>query len=85
MYRTNIYLEEEQCERLDRMAREAGVTRSEIVRRFIDAGLRGAGEDVDADVAAIEASFGALADPDDVAIDRSGDARRRHLDALWRR
>jgi hypothetical protein len=29
--RTNIYLGDEQCEQLDRLAKEAGVTRSEIM------------------------------------------------------
>jgi hypothetical protein len=85
MHRTNIYLADEQCERLDRLAREAGVTRSEIVRRFIDVGLRGASVDAEADVAAIEASFGALRDEGLEPLDRSEDGRRQHLDRLWRR
>jgi metal-responsive CopG/Arc/MetJ family transcriptional regulator len=40
MHRTNIYLTDEQVERLDARASAAGTNRSEIVRELVDEGLR---------------------------------------------
>jgi hypothetical protein len=39
MQRTNIYLTEEQQERLDRRAVEEGVSRSSLIRRILDEAL----------------------------------------------
>jgi predicted transcriptional regulator len=84
MRRTNIYLDEAQCARLDHLAEETGVTRSEIVRRLVEQGLGGSLSDLEGDLAAITESFGVLAH-DDVIIDRGVDERARYLNQLWRR
>lgn len=57
MHRTNIYLTEEQVEALESRSRHEGVSRAEIVRRVLDAGLGLAGEEQD-DVAAVAATSG---------------------------
>jgi len=62
MRRTNIYLGERQCEAIDRLAREDGVSRAELVRAAIDQWLAARGDDEAADLEAIESSFGALRD-----------------------
>lgn len=80
MQRTNIYLERRQTQALDRLAAAEGVTRAEIIRRLLDRGLEG-GDELSADLAAIDASFGAI--DDDWAPLRGDDERQRHLDALW--
>ena len=41
MRHTNIHLSDEQLERLDSRAREAAVSRAELVREPLDAALRG--------------------------------------------
>ena len=84
MQRTNIYLEAEQCDALDELARARGVTRSEVIRQLIDQGLGHAGSDLAADLAAIEASFGVLAEEDHWESVRGPDERSRHLDEGWR-
>lgn len=83
MQRTNIYLEEEQCAVLDRLAAEQGISRSEIIRRLLDEGLGVGRPRLEADLAAIDASFGALA-ADAPSVSRGRDARARYLDELWR-
>ncbi len=82
MQRTNIYLAAEQCEALDGLAAEEGISRAEVIRRLIDAGLAGRDNDVAGDVAAIEDSFGALSEVE--AVTRSADGRSVHLDRMWR-
>ncbi len=81
MQRTNIYLERRQTEALDRLAAAERVTRAEIIRRLLDRALVGE-DDLASDLAAIDASFGALADVDVPA--RGEDDRQRHLDRMWR-
>jgi metal-responsive CopG/Arc/MetJ family transcriptional regulator len=82
MQRTNIYLEDAQTEALDRLAAEEGISRAELIRRMLDRGLAGRDEDLADDLAAIEESFGALADLEVEA--RGPDARATHLDEVWR-
>jgi predicted DNA-binding protein len=81
IHRTNIYLDDEQCRQLDRIAAEEGRTRSDVVRSFIERGLSGGDNDVDRDLQAIEASFGVMRDLDAGA--RGHDERADHLDRMW--
>lgn len=82
--RTNIYLEAKQSAALDDAARARGISRAELVRQLIDRGIGpDAAVDLEADLAAIDASFGVLGDVDafqDVA--RGPDARSRHLENM---
>lgn len=81
MRRTNIYLDERQTDLLDRLAAEEGTSRADLVRLAIDRFLEGRDDDVAADLAAIDGSFGALAD---VAVPERGlDERAAHLDRMW--
>jgi predicted DNA-binding protein len=81
--RTQIYLEDEQIERLERRARASGVTRSTLIRDAIDRMLD-APEDEASHMArfreAVDATFGVapeLAAGDEyIARLRAGDARR---------
>jgi metal-responsive CopG/Arc/MetJ family transcriptional regulator len=82
MHRTNIYLDERQCEALDRLAAEEGTSRAELIRRVLDRWLAGDDHDVQRDLDAIEASFGVLADLD--VPERAPDDRAAHLDRMWR-
>ncbi|MGL5866418.1 MAG: CopG family transcriptional regulator [Dermatophilaceae bacterium] len=84
MHRTNIYLSDSQRVQLERRARAAGVSRAELVRQVLDRALGGDADRLDADLAALAGSFGALRDeqPD---LGRADDARGAHLDALFRR
>ncbi len=82
MQRTNIYLAREQTEALDRRAEAAGISRAEVIRRLLDRALADPHEDLDADLRAIETSFGALATI--TPITREADARARHLDRIAR-
>jgi Ribbon-helix-helix protein, copG family len=85
MQRTNIYLDDEQIAALDRLASARGTSRAEVVRGLIDRGLGGDRADLASDLAAIDTSFGALAD-EAVVLDRRGDdARARHLERVWNR
>ncbi len=81
MKRTNIYLDEQQAELLDRLARAEGVSRAEIIRRLLDRSLRGEVDDVAARVAAIDESFGVLADSE--WTDRRSGDREKHLADMW--
>ena len=84
MLRTNIYLEERQVTALDEAARGLGISRAELVRQLVDAGMGDrAALDLEADLDAIDASFGVLG-ADDVAVERGPDDRSRHLDAVAR-
>jgi metal-responsive CopG/Arc/MetJ family transcriptional regulator len=82
MKRTNIYLEASQTEALDRMAAEEGVSRAELVRRLLDRALRGRDDDLGADLASIDESFGVLEDLD--VAPRAGGDREEHLARVWR-
>jgi hypothetical protein len=81
MKRTNIYLAEGQAAALDRAAEAEGVSRAELIRELIDRAIGGhPGADLTADLAAIEDSFGALADHE--AFSRGRDHRMDYLDRL---
>ena len=78
--RTNIYLEEAQAAALDQAARSRGISRAELVRNLIDRGMHdSASSDLEADLAAIEASFGTLSSDGLNPIVRGPDDRSRHL------
>jgi hypothetical protein len=81
MTRTNIYLEDRQTAILDRLAAEEGVSRAEVIRRLIDRALAGRDDDLAADLAAIDESFGTLADAE-VPVRGAGD-REAHLARMW--
>lgn len=81
MHRTNIYLDDDQTSKLDRLAAEEGVSRAEVVRRLIDRGLAGGDDDLVADLGAIDASFGALVEVDFPS--REPGERERHLEQIW--
>jgi hypothetical protein len=82
MQRTNIYLEPRQTEALDRLAHAEGVSRAELIRRLLDRALVGS-HDLERDLAAIDAAFGALTDA--ASPGRGPDERSRHLDTVWGR
>ena len=82
MKRTNIYLEERQTVLLERLAAEQGISRAELVRRLLDRALRDWEADLAGDLAAIEASFGAVTDGE--IVSRDPGAREEHLQAVWR-
>ncbi|MGQ0464698.1 MAG: CopG family transcriptional regulator [Sporichthyaceae bacterium] len=81
MQRTNIYLDEAQTSALDQLAKREGVSRAELVRRFVDQGLSARTADVDADLAAIEASFGVLGERVELPV-RGTSGRDAYLEAL---
>ena len=81
MKRTNIYLAEGQAAALDRVAQAAGVSRAELIRELIDRAIGGhPGADLVADLAAIDGSFGILAEEDTFA--RGRDERMNYLERL---
>ena len=68
MERTQIYLETAQMTRLDALAAQRGVTRSDLVRDAVDAFLHASGRASAARVEAVAAAvFGAWADDDGAA------------------
>jgi hypothetical protein len=78
--RTNIYLEEAQAAALDQAARAQGISRAELVRQLLDRGIgNSASSDLEADLAAIDASFGTLLGDAVKVIARGPDDRSRHL------
>lgn len=81
MLRTNIYLEERQTVILDRIADEEGVSRAEVIRRLIDRALAGHDDDLTADLATIDESFGVLGELDVPA--RGTSDREAHLSRMW--
>ncbi len=83
MQRTNIYLEDRQTTALDELAAAQGVPRSEVVRRFIDAGLAARDAEQAHALLAITESFGALRDDDVKDAERSLTERDAHLQRLW--
>lgn len=80
MRRTTIYLADEQAEALDTIAHGEGISRAELIRRLVDRGISAAPVDLDADLTAIESSFGSWADGDLPA--RAPDARAAHLERI---
>jgi hypothetical protein len=83
MKRTNIYLDEEQTNSLDRLAEQEGVSRAEIIRRLLNRALTTAESSLATDLQAIDGSFGALGDLDGPV--RSVGGRDEHLARLWQR
>ncbi|MCL2422999.1 MAG: ribbon-helix-helix domain-containing protein [Micrococcales bacterium] len=81
MHRTNIYLDDRQVVLLDRLARQENVSRAEVVRRLLDRGLHSAEASLEADLNAIDQSYGSLAEID--YPDRTADHRQAHLDQMW--
>lgn len=81
MTRTNIYLEDRQTAMLDRIASQESVSRAEVIRRLLDRALAGRDDDLAADLAAIDESFGALGDADIPA--RGAGDREEHLARMW--
>lgn len=81
MKRTNIYLADGQAEALDRAAEAEGVSRAELIRGLIDRAIGGQpGVDLAADLAAIEGSFGVLAETGEFS--RGRDERMDYLGGL---
>ena len=81
MKRTNIYLAEGQADALDRVAAAEGVSRAELIRELIDRAIGGhPGADLAADLAAINGSFGVLAEQEEFS--RTRDQRTEYLDRL---
>ncbi|MGI8876260.1 MAG: ribbon-helix-helix protein, CopG family [Egibacteraceae bacterium] len=83
MQRTNIYLDESQCQELDRLARSRGTSRAALVRELIDRALGSDIDDLAGDLAAIDESFGVLAE-DDLRVVRQPDERWSHLERVDR-
>ncbi len=85
MHRTNIYLTDEQRAALAARAAVEGTSAAELVRRLIDQTLLGASDDLSDDLAAIDASFGALGEEElDVDVDRVDGQRGVHLGRIGR-
>lgn len=82
MKRTNLYLDVAQTTALDEVARGQGISRAELVRRLIDRGIGARPTGLEADLEAIEESFGVLGD--ERLSDRVPDARAAHLDRMRR-
>jgi metal-responsive CopG/Arc/MetJ family transcriptional regulator len=82
MHRTNIYLDQRQCEMLDRLAAEEGTSRAGLIRRVLDRWLEGRDRDDSGDLDSIDASFGVLGDVE--AAVRQPDEREEHLARMWR-
>jgi len=80
MLRTNIYLSESQTEALDALAHQQGVSRAEVVRAMIDAGLS-RGPTSAARMAAVNESFGILRDMN--VTERGMTERDEYLDQVW--
>lgn len=82
MKRTNIYLDEAQSAALDQVAQAQGISRAELIRRLIDRSVGSAeAADLNADLAAIQDSFGVLRD-EEVSFRRERDERARHLERV---
>ena len=79
--RTNIYLDPEQCVALDRQAEAEGVSRAEVIRRHLDAALARDADDLAADLAAIDDSFGVVDDALEIPPRGPGD-REQHLEVV---
>ncbi|WP_120006111.1 CopG family transcriptional regulator [Nesterenkonia muleiensis] len=81
MRRTNIYLDDQQTDLLDRRAAEEGISRAELIRRLIDKGLHTAGDGTSAIHSAIDLSFGSMVEVE--VPSRDSGAREDHLNRLW--
>lgn len=83
-FRTNIYLEARQATALDEAAEARGISRAELIRQIIDSGLGTEPSiDLEADLAAIDASFGVLSGANDFqTVARAPDDRARHLQRI---
>ncbi len=79
MRRTNVYLDDAQTVALDEVAHGQGISRAELVRRLVDRGIGHGPVDQEADLSAIEDSFGVLAGD---LPHRGRDERAAHLDRL---
>jgi hypothetical protein len=85
MHRTQIYLTDEQRERIARMADDRGVSKAEVIRRILDRSL-GIGSDADERVEAVIATAGVMPDAPDWPEwqrrirGRSADERLRDLE-----
>lgn len=64
MHRTQIYLTDEQRERIARMADDRGVSKAEVIRRILDRSL-GIGSDADERVEAVITTAGIMPDAPD--------------------
>lgn len=82
MQRTNIYLEERQTAALDRLAADQHVSRAQVIRQILDRAL-GTTDDMAADLAAIEQTFGAAVGASFSAPDRGAGERESHLAGIW--
>lgn len=78
MRRTNIYLTESQCDRLDARARAEGSSRAELIRNILDTALHGERDRLASDLAAIDDSFGVLAG-EHTELSRTDGDRAEHL------
>lgn len=83
MKRTNIYLDEVQKAGLEQLAAQQGISTAELIRRLLDRALNSTDDNLEADLAAIEGSFGAFAALE--PADRGPGGREEHLDRMWRR
>lgn len=83
MRRTNIYLDDDQCRALDRRAADAGISRAELIRRYLDEALGRGHDDLAADLAAIDAAFGLWADREVELVDRAPGEREADLEQRW--
>lgn len=81
MNRTNIYLSEQQSNVLDRLAKSEGISRSELIRRLLDSSIGSSEANLEADLRAIDESFGAL-ESEAILFDRGPGDRSRYLDDL---
>jgi len=82
--RTNIYREAAQAAALDQVAQARRISRAELVRELIDRGIsETVSSDLEADLAAIDASFGVLDGDEALNVDARGpDDRSRHLQSV---
>lgn len=82
MRRTQIYLTDDQGDRIAEMARDLSISKAEVVRRILDQSL-GTGQSEDEDRAVIAATAGVLADYPDWP-EWLGDVRGRNADERLR-
>ena len=81
MRRTNIYLDDATITHLDRLADTQGVSRAEVVREMIQAGLVNQDRDEQYDLRQLDATFGIARD---IQFYREGgSARDAHLNEMW--
>lgn len=83
MHRTTVFLEDHQADALDELARSAGFSRAEMLRRVLDRGLASEADARAADLAAIDRSFGCLAAVGLEPFDRREGAREKYLRESW--